>query len=133
PVEGKSVPQELMAVPGIASVVWDEMTASSAIIGEVAPGRPAGLVFAMNLNQAATDGLYTFGVPEQYGFPSVYLDNVMGDQVIADARQHARATIRVEGQHVQSEAYELIAFLPGRNYGTDKDEQIQLRTHTDGP
>ena len=87
----------------------------------------------MNLNRAATEGLYTFPVPEQYGFPSVYLDNTNGDAVIADAKRRAQATIRVEGQHVQSEAYELIAFLPGRDYGTDKDEQIQLRTHTDGP
>ena len=133
PAEGNSVPQDLMAVPGIASVVWDEMTATSTIIGEVASGKPAGLIFAMNLNRAATEGLYTFGVPEQYGFPSVYLDDKNGDQVIADAKAHAKATIRVEGRHVQSEAYELIAFLPGRDYGTDKDEQVQLRTHTDGP
>ena len=72
-------------------------------------------------------------MPEHYGFPSVYLDRTNGDAVVADARQHATATIRVEGQHVQSEAYQLIGFLPGRDYGTDKDEQIQLRTHTDGP
>lgn len=133
PAEGMPVPQELMATPSIASVVWDEMTASAAIIQEVAPAKPAGLIFAMNLNRAATEGLYTFPVPEQYGFPSVYLDNVNGDRVIADAKAHARATIRVEGHHVQSEAYQLIAYLPGRDYGTDKDEQIQLRTHTDGP
>lgn len=133
PVRGKAVPQELKAIQSIASVVWDEMTASAAIIREVAPAKPAGLVFAMNLNRAATEGLYTFPVPEQYGFPSVYLDNTNGDQVLADAGARARATIRVEGRHVQSEAYELIAYLPGRNYGTNKDEQIQLRTHTDGP
>jgi hypothetical protein len=133
PVEGRAVPQELTAIPSIASVVWDEMTASAAIIHEVAPAKPAGLIFAMNLNRAATEGLYTFPVPEQYGFPSVYLDNTNGDRVIADAKAHAMATIRVEGRHVQSQAYELIAYLPGRNYGTDKDEQIQLRTHTDGP
>lgn len=133
PIEGMAVAQELMATPSIASVVWDEMTASAAIIQEVAAAKPAGLVFAMNLNRAATEGLYTFPVPEQYGFPSVYLDNTNGDRVIADANAHAKATIRVEGSHVQSDAYELIAYLPGRNYGTDKDEQIQLRTHTDGP
>ncbi|MEI9967778.1 MAG: hypothetical protein WDM87_03805 [Terracidiphilus sp.] len=133
PAEGKAVPQELMAIPSIASAVWDEMTASAAIIQQVAQSKPAGLIFAMNLNRAATEGLYTFPVPEQYGFPSVYLDNTNGDEVIADAKAHATGTIRVEGRHVQSEAYELIAYLPGRNYGTDKDEQIQLRTHTDGP
>lgn len=133
PVEGKPVPQGLSDSHGIAGVVWDDMTATSAFIQEIAPLKPAGLIFAMNLNRAATEGLYTFGVPEQYGFPSVYMDKSNGDLVIADARRRARATLRVEGQHVQSEAYQLIAFLPGRDYGTDKDEQIQLRTHTDGP
>jgi len=133
PVEGKPVSQELMATPGIASIVWDEMTATSSIIQEIARAKPAGIVFAMNLNRAATEGLYTFGVPEHYSFPSVYLDRTNGDAVVADARQHESATIRVEGRHVQSEAWELIACLPGRDYGTDKDEQIQLRTHTDGP
>jgi hypothetical protein len=133
PHEGGAVPQELMATPSIASAVWDEMTASAAIIHEVEPAKPAGLIFAMNLNRAGTEGLYTFPVPEQYDFPSVYLDNTNGDQVIADAKAHATAMIRVEGRHVQSEAYELIAYLPGRDYGTDKDEQVQLRTHTDGP
>lgn len=133
PVEGKPVPQGLADSQGIAGVVWDDMTATSAFIQEVKPLNPAGLVFAMNLNRAATEGLYTFGVPEPYGFPSVYIDKTNGDQVIADAGRHAKATLRVEGRHVQSEAYQLIAVLPGRAYGTDKDEQIQLRTHTDGP
>lgn len=133
PVEGKAVPQELMAIESIASAAWDEMTASAAIIQQVAAAKPAGLIFAMNLNRAATEGLHTFPVPEQYGFPSVYLDNTHGGQVIADAKAYAAATIRVEGRHGQSEAYELIAYLPGRNYGSVKNEQIQLRTHTDGP
>ncbi len=133
PDEGRAVPQELMGTPSIAPVVWDEMTATAAIIREVAAARPAGLIFAMNLNRAATEGLYTFPVPQQYDFPSVYLDALRGDGVVADAKAGATATIRVEGRHVPSEAYELIAYLPGCNYGTDKDEQIQLRTHTDGP
>lgn len=133
PVEGKPVPQEADSTSSLSSVVWDEMTASSSIIREIAPSKPAGLVFAMNLNRAETEGLYTFPVPQQYDFPSVYVDRTIGDGVVADAKRQAKATIRVEGQHVQSEAYQLIAYLPGRDYGTDKDEQIQLRTHTDGP
>ena len=27
----------------------------------------------------------------------------------------------------------MIGYLPGKNYGTDKDEQIILTNHTDGP
>lgn len=133
PVEGKPVPQAQTDVPSISNVVWDEMTATSTFVEQVRGLQPAGVIFAMNLNQALTAGLYTFGVPNDYDFPSVYVDRRNGDAVIADAQARRTATVRVEGARVPSEAYQLIAYLPGRDYGTAKDEQIQLRTHTDGP
>lgn len=133
PVEGKPVPQEPGGVPSISSVVWDEMTATANFIGQVRELQPAGVVFAMNLNQALTAGLYTFGVPADYDFPSVYVDRRNGDAIVADAKAGRTATVRVEGARVRSEAYQLIAYLPGRDYGTAADQQIQLRTHTDGP
>lgn len=133
PVEGKPVPQAPNGTESISAAVWDEMTATSAFIREIADENPAGVVFAMNLNKAATAGLYTFPVPDHYAFPSVYVDRVNGDALIVDARAGRSATLRVEGRHVQSEAYQLVAWLPGKDYGTDKDQQIQLRTHTDGP
>ena len=72
-------------------------------------------------------------MPQHYGFPSAYVDRTTGDALIADARAQRSATLRVEGEHVDAEAYQLIACLPGRDYGTSADQQIQLRTHTDGP
>jgi len=133
PVEGRPVPQAQDAVHSVAAPVWDEMTATSTFVQDIAARRPAGVVFAMNLNAAQTAGLYTFRVPEHYDFPSVYVDRREGDAVIADARAGRAATLRVEGERVQAEAYQLVAWLPGRDYGTDRDQQIQLRTHTDGP
>jgi hypothetical protein len=133
PIEGRPVPQAQDGTGSISATVWDEMTSTSAFIRDIADQRPAGIVFAMNLNRAATAGLYTFPVPDHYGFPSVYVDRRNGDALIAQARAGQPATIRVEGERVQSQAYQLIACLPGRDYGTDKDRQIQLRTHTDGP
>lgn len=133
PVEGKPAPQAQTDVPSISNVVWDEMTATSTFVETVRNLQPAGVVFAMNLNQALTAGLYTFGVPADYDFPSVYVDRANGDAVIADAKAGRAATIRVEGARVPSEAYQLIAYLPGRDYGTPEDQQVQLRTHTDGP
>lgn len=133
PVEGKPVPQSQDGTHSISDVVWDDMTASASFVAAMRDRKPAGIVFAMNLNRAATEGLYTFPVPALYDFPSVYVDRLVGDTIIADARNGAIATIRVEGTQVDSEAYQLIAYLPGRDYGTDRDQQIQLRTHTDGP
>lgn len=133
PVEGSPAPQEQNATNSIAAPVWDEMTASSNFIAAIAAARPAGVIFATGLNRATAAGLYTFRVPEHYDFPSVYLDRANGDAVIADARAGASATLRVEGEEVRAEAYQLIACLPGRDYGSERDRQIQLRTHTDGP
>jgi hypothetical protein len=133
PVEGKSVPQDPDVTKSVSAVVWDEMTATSLFVTQMRDAKPAGVVFAMNLNRALTEGLYTFGVPTDYDFPSVYVDRVNGDILVADARAGRDATIRVEGERVPSEAYQLIAYLPGRDYGTAQDEQVQLRTHTDGP
>ncbi|HEU4486854.1 MAG TPA: hypothetical protein VFR96_15305 [Povalibacter sp.] len=133
PIEGIAVPQAQDGTGSISAAVWDEMTSTSAFIRDIAEERPAGVVFAMNLNRAATAGLYTFPVPDHYDFPSVYVDCRNGDALIAQARAGLPATIRVEGERVQSQAWQLIACLPGKDYGTDKDRQIQLRTHTDGP
>lgn len=133
PVEGRPVPQSQHGTNSISDMVWDDMTATASFVAEMRDRKPAGIVFAMNLNRAATEGLYTFPVPGLYDFPSVYVDRLVGDMIVEDARYGATATIRVEGALVESEAYQLIAYLPGRDYGTDRDEQIQLRTHTDGP
>jgi hypothetical protein len=133
PIEGSAVPQAQNATNSVAAPVWDEMTASSNFISRIAPARPAGVVFALSLNRAAAAGLYTFRVPQHYDFPAVYVDRANGDGLIADARARRSATLRVEGEHVEAEAYQLIACLPGRDYGTAADQQIQLRTHTDGP
>lgn len=133
PVEGRPVPQGQNDTHSVAAPVWDEMTSTSAFVLEIAASRPAGVVFAMNLNAAETAGLYTFRVPDHYGFPSVYVDHARGDGVIADAGEGRSATLRVEGERVPAEAYQLVAWLPGRDHGTELDQQIHLRTHTDGP
>ncbi len=117
----------------ISPGVWDELTASSDFVRAMADARPMGVVFAMNLNRAATEGLYTFRVPEHYDFPSAYVDRTTGDALIADARAGRQATLRVEGERSSSEAYQLVAYLPGRHFATERDQQIHLRTHTDGP
>lgn len=133
PVEGAAVAQQQNATNSIAAPVWDEMTASSNFIAAIREKRPAGVIFATGLNRASVAGLYTFRVPEHYEFPSAYVDRSTGDQLLADARAGKMATLRVEGEEEDAEAHQLIAYLPGRHYGTADDEQIQLRTHTDGP
>ncbi len=133
PVSGKPVAQSLGATGSIAPVVVDQMTATALFVKTALEGKAAGLLFALDLPMALAKGLYTFLVPERYDIPSAYLDRVNGDAVIADARAGKSATLKILGRYVDAEPYQLVAYLPGKDYGTSRDQQIQLRTHTDGP
>ena len=65
--------------------------------------------------------------------PGLILDREAGAQVIANAKAGKMATLRLEATIEPSEAMQIIAYLPGKHYGTQQDEQILLVNHTDGP
>jgi hypothetical protein len=65
--------------------------------------------------------------------PTLYVGRVAGRQLIADAKQEKQATLRLIGTIQPTETWQLIAYLPGREYGTPRDEKIFVTTHTDGP
>ena len=96
-------------------------------------GNAAGALFVFDGGSELMAGMYTFPVPGIYDVPSLYLDRTAGKEVIDDAKASAHATLRLEATTSESTAYQLIGFLPGANYQTPDDEQIQLTTHTDGP
>ena len=96
-------------------------------------GNAAGALFVFDGGSELMAGMYTFPVPGIYDVPSLYLDRTAGKEVIDDAKAGAHATLRLEATTSESTAYQLIGFLPGANYQTPDDEQIQLTTHTDGP
>lgn len=96
-------------------------------------GDAAGAVFVVDAGRELMAGMYTFPVPPIYAVPSLYLDRRAGEKVIRDAKAGARANLRLEATTSTSTAYQLFGYLPGKNYGSPEDEQIQLITHTDGP
>jgi hypothetical protein len=65
--------------------------------------------------------------------PTLYVDRESGRQLLADAKSGRKATLRLVAQVEPTETYQLFAYLPGRDYGTPRDEKILLITHTDGP
>jgi hypothetical protein len=93
----------------------------------------AGVLLALGLSYDAMSGIYTFPVPALYDTPTLYLDYETGKGVIDAANIGRRATLRLVAETEESETYQLFGYLPGKNYGTPKDEQILLITHTDGP
>jgi hypothetical protein len=106
-------------------------------LGQVIPalvaGKAAGAVFVFNTNYGETAGVYTFGVPAIYPVPTLILDRTAGRQVIADAKAGRTATLRLVATVDPAETYQLIAYLPGKDYGTPRDQKILFTTHTDGP
>src|SRR5262249_41664691 len=66
--------------------------------------------------------------------PLLMLDRVAGAKVLADAAAGKMAKLVLDGhEEEKATAYEIVATLPGRNYGTEKDQSILLATHVDGP
>ena len=96
-------------------------------------GEAAGAIIVYDMAYERTRGLYTFPVPTLYDSPTLILGREDGAKVIADARAGRTATLRLEATLTPARAYQLIAYLPGRHYGTPEDEQIVLVNHTDGP
>jgi hypothetical protein len=96
-------------------------------------GGAAGAIIVYDMAYARTKLLYTFGTPRLYSAPTLVLGREDGARVIADARAGRTATLRLEARTGPAEAYQLIGYLPGRNYGTAADEQLVLVNHTDGP
>lgn len=92
-----------------------------------------GALLVLGLSYDALAGVYTFGVPPLHDLPTLYIDRDAGANVVAAAKAGKSATLRLVARTEESETYQLFGYLPGRNYGTDADEQILLITHTDGP
>ena len=96
-------------------------------------GEAAGAVIVYDMAYDRTKGLYTFPVPDHYDSPTLILSREDGAGVIEASKEKKEATIVLNSKIEKSEAYQLIGYLPGKDYGTDKDEQIILTNHTDGP
>jgi TAT (twin-arginine translocation) pathway signal sequence len=118
--------------------VWSQLNgfAASAI-----KGRAAGIVIVYDLSPGAAFGLaqrsvYTSdakaGLGAQYiNCPTLTLDRVNGAKVLADAKAGKTATLTLTARFQRDIGKSMIAFLPGRNYGTAADQQVLLATHTD--
>lgn len=118
--------------------VWAQLNrfASAAI-----RGRAAAMVVAYDLAPGAAFGLaqrsvYTpdgkAGLGAKYvNCPTLTLDRVNGAKVVADAKAGKRATLTLIAKFQRDTGKAILAYLPGRNYGTPQDEQVLLATHTD--
>ena len=118
--------------------VWSQLNRCAAI---GVPARAAGLVVVYDLSPGCAFGLvqrsvYTAdgkaGLGAQYvNCPTLTLDRVNGAKVVADAKAGKHATLTLTARFQRDTGRAILAYLPGRNYGTAQDEQVLLATHTD--
>ncbi|MBZ5660368.1 MAG: twin-arginine translocation signal domain-containing protein [Acidobacteriia bacterium] len=104
-------------------------------------GHAAGMVVVYDLSPGAAFGLtqrsvFTpdgkAGLGAKYvNCPTLALDRVNGAKVLADAKAGKTATLTLIGHFQRDVGKAMIAYLPGKNYGTPLDEQVMLATHTD--
>jgi len=118
--------------------VWSQLN-GFATIG--IKGHAAGIVIVYDLSPGAAFGLaqrsvYTpdgkAGLGAQYvNCPTLTLDRVNGAKVLADAKAGKTATLTLTARFARDIGKAVIAYLPGKSYGTPLDEQVLLATHTD--
>ncbi|MEB3755977.1 MAG: hypothetical protein GSR79_03865 [Desulfurococcales archaeon] len=114
--------------------VWYQLNQLPKFAKILTEGHAAGGLIVMNMSYDRAAGLYTFPVPSKvFGVPTLLLDRDAGKEVIQAALEGKNATLKLLAKEEVVETFQLIGYLPGKYYGTPKDEQILLITHTDGP
>ena len=118
--------------------VWSQLNGFAAI---GIKGNAAGIVVVYDLSPGAAFGLaqrsvYTpngkAGLGAKYiNCPTLTLDRVNGAKVLKDAKAGKAATLTLIARFQRDVGKAIIAYLPGRNYGSPQDEQVLLATHTD--
>ncbi|MEJ2604340.1 MAG: hypothetical protein P8172_13815 [Gammaproteobacteria bacterium] len=121
------------AIDSVSWQIFPQLMQLPGLVGKAKAADAAGLILIADAGEELAAGLYTFPVPALYDVPTLIVDRDAGSAIVAAARRGGEATIRLDAEIAESEAYQLVGFLPGRDYGTPDDEMIRLVTHTDGP
>jgi hypothetical protein len=118
--------------------VWSQLNGFAA---SAMAGKAAGMIVVYDLSPGAALGLtqrsvYTrdgkAGLGASYiNCPTLTLDRVNGAKVLIDAKAGKTATLTLRAHFQRDVGKAIIGYLPGKNYGTARDEQILLATHTD--
>jgi hypothetical protein len=138
-----SFPMFTPVPPSVSSSYWYRWVWSqlNGFATTAMKGNAAGMIVVYDLSPAGAFGLiqrsvYSLtgkgGPGTQYqNVPTLCLDRVNGAKVIADAQNGDSATLTLKANFVAVQGQYVIGYLPGKYYGTEKDEQILLSTHTD--
>jgi hypothetical protein len=116
---------EFSQVSTFATFATKSTAVGMIVVYDLAPGN------ALGLTQRSVYTVDGKPLSARVNVPTLCLDRVNGVKVIADAKAGKTATLTLNGSFVPLTGYGFYGFLPGKYYGTDKDEVIVLATHTD--
>ena len=124
PLEAESSYRNRDQFGQLMPVTWNVLMPSGAV----------GAISVMDLSPLAAAGTRNHPTPLQSNVPTLLLDRNAGGQVIADAIAGKTAKLVLNAQEEENaKAYSITAILPGKDYGTAKDQALLLATHMDGP
>jgi hypothetical protein len=98
------------------------------------PAHAAAAATVMDMPPLAAAGTRIHPTPRQFNVPLLMIDRIAGAKVLADAAAGKTAKLVLDAHdETNATAFEIVATLPGRDYGTPKDRAILIATHVDGP
>ena len=114
-------------LPGFAATAIKANAAGMVVVYDLSPGMAFGLA---QRSVYTPDGKAGLGA-KYVNCPTLTLDRVNGAKVIMDARAGKMATLTLKARFQRDTGRAFLAYLPGANYGTPRDEQVLIATHTD--
>ncbi len=93
----------------------------------------AGVVYIFDMANERAEGLFSYPTPALYDIPTLYLGRESGEKLMELMKKESQTTLKLDARIDETDAYQLVGFLPGKNYGKDNDEIILMISHADGP
>ncbi|MBQ3864900.1 MAG: hypothetical protein II781_03575 [Clostridia bacterium] len=92
-------------------------------------GGAAAMVVVSNLTYGTLRGLYDR--QRRHTVPSLVVDRTQGEALVDAARAGKLAGLTLVSEFFPADAWNFVCFLPGRDYGTDRDEYVTVNNHVD--
>ncbi|MBR0086593.1 MAG: hypothetical protein IJL98_02510 [Lachnospiraceae bacterium] len=92
-------------------------------------GNAAGLLIVSRLTYGCLKGLYDRQMKRP--MPSLVIDRMNGREVLEAAREGKTACMKLISRFYPADAWNFVTFLPGKDYGTDRDQYVTINVHVD--
>ena len=107
---------------------WSFSSWAFQLVPYAVKGGAAGLLIASSLTYGTLFGLYD---RQQEHMTALVIDREGSQLLLPAAKEGKTATMTLISQFFSAEAWNFVCWLPGKDYGTDRDQQISINIHVD--